>query len=270
MTMTLHTNRRGAARMRRVLLGSSLVLAGTLMGAAPALASPAAPRSGVGIHADARACTLTAGAGPAVTVAANGLETAHPETTRTATLEVWQRASASLAERQAIVSYELVAERADAPMPAGAAGTAWTWQMRGNDSASIVLPCSGAKAGTYRYSLRQVSGNQGGLVYDGRTFALELYLSGTDADPVCIVRDASGSKTSDIGWTVSEKPSAPQDSDTHGPLEKIWGLLPKTGDTSALLLLLMALACPPIALGALIAKRRRQPATDSISTSQEA
>lgn len=269
MTTTLHIRTCAATRARHALLGSSLALAVILAGTAPAFASPiasTAPCATVSVSAHA----LVAGSNPAATAATDELEAAPLETARTATLEVWQRASASLAERQTIVSYELVAESADAPMPAGAVGTAWTWQMRGNDSASIVLPCSSAKAGTYRYSLRQVSGNQGGLVYDGRTFALELYLSGTGADPVCIVRDASGSKTSDIGWTVSEKPSAPQDSDTRGPLEKIWGLLPKTGDASALLLLIMALACPPIALGALIAKRRRQPATDSMSTSQEA
>lgn len=266
MTKTPHTNTCAATRTRCVLLGSSLVLVGALAGATPAFASPSAPCPGIGIHT----CTLAADS-PAMIAAADEQETAPPEMARAASLDVWQRASAPLSERRVTVSYELVAERAEAPMPAGATGTTWTWQMRGDDSTTIVFPCSDAEQGTYRYALRQVADSQRGIIYDSRTFALELYVFSTGADPVCIVRDASGSKISDIGWTVSEQPSAPQGNPHTSPLDKIWGLLPKTGDASALLLVLAALACPPVAIGALIAQRRRQaPATDSTSTSQEA
>lgn len=269
MNEPLHLNTRTAVRTRCLLLGSSLVLIGTLMGAAPALASPAAPRSSSGAHV----CILAAGAGPTATVAADQLETAPSETARAATFEVWQRTSAPLAEREIAVSYELAAEDAAAPMPDGAAGSTWTWQMRGNDSVKIAFPRSGTQAGTYRYTLRQVSGNQRGLIYDSQVFSIELFVpsGGSGADPICIVRDANGSKTSDVGWTVSETSGTPQGGGRKSPLDKIWGLLPKTGDTSAILLLaLMLLACPLIAVGALAAKRRRHTDSHSATTSQEA
>ncbi|MBY4797105.1 LPXTG cell wall anchor domain-containing protein [Collinsella sp. AGMB00827] len=171
---------------------------------------------------------------------------AWAETTPEFTLSVFQKLNYSAGESGLITSwdYELTAQTEGAPLPEGAQGSVFFWQMRGSDERTWKLsaPAAGQE---YRYEMRQVAPASLPSVYtpDAHVYDVRV-ITGTDGS-ITVLCYLADTKVADPGWTVSYE--RPQEPGKHpgGFVSKIMSLLPKTGDLSQMGLIaagMMALA----------------------------
>ena len=131
--------------------------------------------------------------------------------------------------------YRLERATAEAPLPEGAQGDAYSWSMTGDDTTSVSLVAP-ESAGDYWYRMHQVvpKGLDAAYAPDDTVYDVRIHVDAEGAASLLVYE--GGVKKADPGWTVFYQPPAPAPQKPSGIIGAIASALPKTGDMSYLIM----------------------------------